>query len=194
MYVTKIKINDNVILFDQPLLVLKKSYHLSYPYVFTDIDNRHYLIPENNSIGKVDLYEFINFPSKIKFIKTLLYLPGKDTNLIYHESYYYLFTYVDNLRQIFYSKELLEIWIKHKYEEKFNTEHDDGRNGGLFFKLENNLYYPRQTNTNYYGQKLKIYKIIKLSIDDYQEEEVELIDNIHNLTFVDNILVTYSCV
>ena len=190
LHVTKIKNNGNTILFDQPSLILKKSYHLSYPYIFIDNDYKHYLIPENNKIGKIDLYEFIDFPYKIKFVKTLLDLQGKDTNLIYHESYYYLFTYVNNIRQIFYSNELLGTWIKHKYEEKINTDCDDGRNGGLFFKLDNNLYYPRQSNTNYYGQQLKIYKIIKLSIDDYQEEEVETIDNIHHLTFVDNILIT----
>lgn len=186
--------NNNILTVEEKLN-LHERFHLSYPNVFFD-NGKFYMIPESRQCGEIRLYEFINFPHKPKFLKTLLKFDGLDTNIIYYDEYYYLFTWSECCLHIFYSKNLLGEFTKHPHVLNFSGRRitGNGRNGGKFFFIGNNLYFPRQHNINHYGENLQIIKVTKLTTEDYNEELVTEIKGIHHMTFTNDYIVTDSCV
>ena len=55
----------------QPVVVLDKPWHLSYPFQF-EWHGRRYMIPESSANETVDLYECTEFPQRWRFVQTAL--------------------------------------------------------------------------------------------------------------------------
>src|SRR5438552_18843304 len=55
----------------EPLAVLERPYHLSYPCVFRD-GGTWYMIPESASAGTIELYRCTRFPDLWQFDRVLL--------------------------------------------------------------------------------------------------------------------------
>ena len=54
-----------------PVVVLERSWHLSYPFVF-EWTGRFYMIPESSANETVDLYECVGFPLQWRFVQTII--------------------------------------------------------------------------------------------------------------------------
>src|SRR5690606_25917847 len=55
----------------EPHIILKKPYHLSYPFIFKHED-KYYMIPETAQNNDIQLYESVSFPLEWKFKQTLM--------------------------------------------------------------------------------------------------------------------------
>lgn len=155
--------------------VLKTVSHHSYPFIFRD-RNEVYILPESSETGEVSLWKFENFPKGLKKVKTILKGAYVDSNIIFHNNRYYLFTTnsTDELL-IFSSDELLsDTWISHPSNPVSNNK-QISRNGGGIMVYGNKLVRIAQNGTNGYGGGIIFLDI--LTLNEFQYEEIISIDD-----------------
>jgi hypothetical protein len=199
----KVKGNDLIEVMD----VLDLEYHLSYPFIFEE-EGEIYLMPETNANNRLEIYKCVQFPNKWELFRTAF--EG--------ERIADSFFYTDNLKQkwLFLNKACTantsldnELYIYkvdsinlNKIEpHRQNPIHIDSqiaRNGGAIFDYHNKKYRPSQRNTDgIYGKALNINQIEKLTLDEYYEKAVRIIEpnfqeglkSIHHLHQIDNMFV-----
>lgn len=159
----------------KPTTVLDEKHHLSYPNVFRYDDNI-YMLPETGDDFSVKLYKPSKDLLKWTYYKTLL--SGKkyvDSSILFKDGVYYLFTTIyengDYKLMLYLSK---QIDGEYKIHPSSPIAHgkNNGRCGGAVFEYEGLLYRPTQICERYYGEGLKINKVVTLTEKDYKEEVV----------------------
>lgn len=158
----------------KPVTVLKRSTHLSYPFIFEDAGNI-FMIPETNQENNVQLckgnHDFTEWHCEKELLNGDEYV---DSSIILYDRVYYLFTTVlrenaEHELQLYFSKDLYGEFEKHP-KSPIAKGPFTGRCGGAIFEFENQLFRPAQIYGKYYGESLSIYKINILTTNDYQEE------------------------
>ena len=153
--------------------------HYSYPYIFED-NQTIYMIPESSANGRIEVWQSAEFPLKWTLSHTAF--EGKhslDTTVFKYNNQWWLFTthvdpVTDDDRSALYiyavdSPMLREI-IPHK-KNPVIIDSRTARNAGRPYVEDGALYRPSQYNVgNIYGRGLNIMKIIRLSLDEYEEE------------------------
>ena len=158
----------------EPITVLNRSTHLSYPFIFKDTDSI-FMIPETYQEKNVQLLKANHDLTEWSMEKVLLHGDMYvDSSILLHDHVYYLFTTV--LRKnheygqlLYFSKDLYGEFEKHP-KSPVAVGKSTGRCGGAIFELDNMMYRPVQIYGNYYGESLSIYRIKVLTTNDYQEE------------------------
>ncbi|GAB5555129.1 MAG: hypothetical protein Sapg2KO_47200 [Saprospiraceae bacterium] len=162
-------------------LVLKKDYHLSYPFVFKHQGDL-FMVPESASKNQIDLYKCIGEPDQFEFIKTLIpNIKALDSTLIYKDNAWWLFTNVVSHPAmssyeelfLFYTDDLLEgEWFQHP-SSPVVSDVSRARPAGQIFERNGEFYRPAQICTPIYGYGVAINKIIRWDKKEYFEELVE---------------------
>lgn len=181
----KIEYKDDILQKNPVIKVIDEKFHLSYPFLFKE-NNKLFMIPESFEANCIYLYECIEMPNKWKIIKTLVpNVDAVDSTLFKLDDIYWLFTsekYQEDKNRVFriyYSDDLFsEKWIPHPInQQNLNSElkHHSGRGAGNIYE-ENGCYYrPVQENNRFYGESIRINKIIKLTKIEFIEEFVTII-------------------
>jgi len=164
----------------EPLPVLEKPYHLSYPFVFK-FSGKYYMVPESAAAGRIDLFEGVHFPLRWELHHTLMKnVFARDTTLIYYNETWWLFTALAQTREqganvelfIFHSQDLFQgNWKSHP----MNPVCSDircSRPAGRIFKSHGRLYRPSQDCSRGYGYGLDLNEIKVLTVSDYLEKRV----------------------
>lgn len=167
-----------------PEIVLKKDYHLSFPFVF-EVNGDLYMIPETSENKTIELYKCVVFPNKWELENVLLKnIVGVDANILYHHEKWWLFV---NLKEIdgislydelflFYSDDFSGTkWTPHP-KNPIISDARTARPAGRIFKYGDNLYRPSQNCAKRYGYGININHIIKLDEYEYKEERVNFIE------------------
>jgi len=178
--------------------VIEEDFHLSYPFIF-EYKEEVYIIPDSCNNRSIRLYKAIEFPMKWEYQYDLLKnISATDTNILFHNEKYWLFTSVDEQNQhrhesrlhIFHADNpLSHNWTEHKMSPVLHK--NGARNGGRL-KLGNNLIRVGQKyGFQNYGESLEVYKVISLNENIYEEERINSIgtdfdDNITGIHHVDN--------
>ena len=168
-----VKTND-LLYWTEPVTVLKRSTHLSYPCVFNHADSI-LMIPETYQEKNVQLLKANQDLTEWSLEKVILHGDKYvDTSIILHDHVYYLFTTAlrpnnEYELQLYFSNELYGEFEKHP-KSPIAIGHSAGRCGGAIFELDNKIYRPAQICEHYYGESLSIYRIKELTTTDYQEE------------------------
>lgn len=192
--------------YTEPVMVLDKPYHLSYPFIF-ESEKTLYMIPETSVNKTVELYKCTAFPLKWEFVKNLMEdLVLTDVTLLYHQGKWWLFGTVQNHPStstndqlfLYYSDKFFSSdWTPHP-QNPVATIISNCRPAGNIFKASGKLYRPAQNNSSkQYGYAIKINEIEVLNETEYREREVfEVIPDkknklsaIHTMNFVDNLIV-----
>ncbi len=187
--------------------VLDLDYHLSYPFIFKE-DGNIFMIPETGENKRLEIYKCINFPDQWE-----LYATAFDGEHVQDST-----LYIDKQKQkwLFLNKVLSpnmdrtsELYIYKVDSLKLNRiephkqnpviiDSRVARNGGAIFEYKNNIYRPSQSNTDgVYGKALNINQILKLTIEEYQEELIKKVEpdfqkglvSIHHLHQIDGMFV-----
>ncbi|KAJ1263842.1 hypothetical protein BS78_09G217900 [Paspalum vaginatum] len=163
-------------------IALDEAWHLSYPFVFK-YENEIYMMPEGNKKKELRLYRATKFPLEWTLEKVLVNKPLIDASLVQFEGYWWLFA-SDFTRygveknaelEIWYSHSPLGPWTEHKKNPIYKSDKSLGaRNGGRLFIYEGSLYRPGQDCSGTYGRRVKLYKVEKLSKEEYREVPVKL--------------------
>ncbi len=166
--------------YSEPVTILERPYHLSYPFVF-EFENEYYMVPESAENRTVDLYRCVEFPHRWQHHKTLLSgLNAVDATLYFHQNRWWMFVNIaenegasscDELF-LFYSDDLFgENWIPHPLNPVI-SDVKKARPAGKIFSENGRLYRPSQNCSGRYGYGFHINEITCLDETSYQEETV----------------------
>ena len=164
-------------------VILKKKYHLSFPYVFK-YQKKFYLIPETASQKKIDLYEFVKFPNELKFVRTLVKgFKAADSILVKKGKTWFLLTNLERKKHDLNTEDLSIFQSSSLVKGKFLQKHNNpvvrdkklSRNAGKIINFKNTLYRVSQDCKQRYGHKVNLMKINLLTKYTYEEELVRKI-------------------
>jgi hypothetical protein len=156
-------------------IVLRESFHLSYPYVF-EVDGQFYMVPESFMAGSISLYKATLFP--IRWVRTAILVPEElvDASLFYYEDLWWMFAcprprHHDSLN-LYYSRNLSGPWLPHLSNPLVSRSRRNARPGGRVLVLEDGIVRFSQDCGPRYGSAVRAFRISKLTTASYSEEEV----------------------
>jgi hypothetical protein len=170
--------------FTPPKAILRKPYHLSYPFVFQWRED-WYLLPETAANRTVELYRCIRFPDEWEFQHNLLEdVEAYDSTLVEHAGRWWLFA---NLREHPAASSWDELHIHHSdspISRNWKAHRDNpvisdvtcARPAGRLFTENGRLFRPSQNSSRRYGRALQFNEVIELSDRHYAERVVEMIE------------------
>jgi hypothetical protein len=191
--------------YTDPKIILKKSYHLSYPFVFMH-EGEYYMIPESEQISTIQLYRSVNFPYEWEFCMNLMEnIKAVDTTLFIKDNLFWLFTNVKEINGsdysdelfIFFSENLLSNnWKRHPCNPVV-SDVKSARPAGKLFWYEGKLYRPSQDCSYQYGYSTIINEVLVLDKSQYKEKKVTEIEpkwakdvvGTHTLSFDHNLTI-----
>lgn len=166
--------------YKQPVTILRKDYHLSFPFVFNWLGH-YYMIPESSENKTVDLYECIEFPHRWGHKLTLMKdIKAVDTTVVYRDGKWWLFTAIAEQPAaapqvelfLFYSDELFtDHWNPHPRNPIVSDVKKARGAGGIFIK-DGRLFRPSQYGSSSYGHGFDVNEIVTLSETEYRERTV----------------------
>lgn len=178
-----------------PVQILKKPYHLSYPNVFNHGD-QWYMMPESGEAKCLQLYRCDRWPSDWSWQCNLIDdLAVYDGTLLEHNGKWWLFGTVQEFEEsspnvflhLWHSDSPLGPWTPHR-ANPVCTDVSRARPAGNFFTRDGVLYRPSQNCGNRYGYGLQINRVDNLDEHSYVETTVQAytpwssdIDAVHTL-------------
>lgn len=170
--------------YSAPEPVLKKPYHLSYPFIM-EHENDYYMIPESLENGTIELYKCTGFPNKWEFQMNLMEnIKAVDATLLHHEGKWWIFANViehdgastwDELF-LYHSEELFSTnWTPHTANPVV-SDCKSSRPAGKIFTKNGSLYRPSQNSSGRYGYGFNICEIKTLTETKYSEEIVSKVE------------------
>lgn len=165
-----------------PVRVLERPYHLSYPFL-VEHEGELFMIPESGNNRTVELYRCARFPDDWRLEKVLLrgarfvdatlhreeggpwwmfVNQGADGAELHDELYLYR------------ADSLLGAWRPHA-GNPVKSDVRSARSAGRLYVREGALYRPAQICAPLYGSGLSINRVLRLSDEEYLEQEEERI-------------------
>lgn len=155
-------------------IVLRESFHLSYPYVFK-WENEYYMIPETYQAGEIRLYKATCFPHQWALEKVLL--KGSDyvdASVIHVNEKWWIFSSVtshDTLR-LHYADSLQGEWVEHPSSPLITNNPHVARPAGRIVNFNGRLIRFAQDDEPTYGRQVRAFEITELTSNSYQEREM----------------------
>lgn len=148
--------------------VIKEPYHLSYPNYENGV-----IVPESYKSGS--LYSYTIGEKKLEK-KIIADYPLIDPTFVMYDGKEWLFATTresdsmdaQRMLSIFYFQD--GKYVPHK-KNPVKVDVKTSRPGGKFFVYNNELYRPAQNCTHFYGEDIRIMKVMNLDVDNYDEEE-----------------------
>jgi hypothetical protein len=162
--------------------ILKRDYHLSYPFLF-QWDNQYFMVLETASRNQIELYRATSFPLEWTFDRVLLrdVNAACDPTIVKNAGRWWLFTnmavpHTENADELylFYADSPLGPWKPHE-KNPIKSDVRSGRSAGAIFEKDASLYRPAQDGSQRYGYAVSINKILRLTPEEYEETEVQKI-------------------
>jgi hypothetical protein len=190
----------------EPMAVLERPYHLSYPCVFRAGDDI-FMIPESSANETVELYRCTRFPDRWVLENVLLQLPGVDTTIWMEAGVFWLFVTIQEPRgfgiqlSLFSSSTLTGKWTPHP-ANPISTDVRKSRGAGPIFRRNGKLFRPSQDCSGHYGRRFMLNEIVTLNGDHYEERPCVTVDPIwspglvgtHTYTHIGQLEVIDGCV
>lgn len=159
----------------EPVPVLKRDYHLSYPFML-EWQGRHFMIPETAGNKTVEVYGCESFPGEWKLETVLLEKPGRDATLFEVDGLWWMFvaladTHAGDELHLYYSSSPLGPWQPHR-QNPVKSDVRNSRPAGRLFYWNGDLCRPAQDSSQRYGYGMTINRIVRLTPDEYEEQEV----------------------
>ncbi|MBN8655989.1 MAG: hypothetical protein J0M11_09650 [Anaerolineae bacterium] len=174
-HISCIKLDSNLEILSNEI-VLKRPYHLSYPFLF-DYEGQLYMLPETKENKTIELYRCKEFPDQWEHFRTIFpSIEAVDTTLHEYKGKWWMFVNVvepggnayDSL-YIFYAKSpIAEHWSAHP-KNPVVRDIRRARPAGRIFMKDNILIRPSQDCSDRYGYAINFNQIEILSETDYKE-------------------------
>src|SRR6185437_9798527 len=161
-----------------PVPVLKRPYHLSYPFVFEHEDEL-YMTPETGENRSIELYRAVEFPWKWELSTVLMKgAVFSDATVLFHDGLWWLFVTADwfgtstqDQLSIFYSETLQGDWKSHpanpvKSDSRFS------RPAGRIVQQSGRLFRPAQNCDRTYGAGIVWFEITELTSTHFSERKM----------------------
>lgn len=156
---------------------LKEDTHLSFPYVI-QVGSENFLIPESKAKNEIALYKCVEWPLKWKQQGVILdNISAVDSIVFYFNNLWWLFTTKSPLKglkaqselHLYFSDSLNgSEWKPHPLNPVVINSYY-GRNSGFISDGTEFFRCSQANKKGVYGSELNFHKIIKLTINEYQE-------------------------
>ena len=161
----------------QPRPVLRRDYHLSYPFVF-DLEGTAYMLPETGETGRIELYRAVDFPDRWERDRVLIDgVTAFDATLHIENGVFWLFANVaespgdtGELR-LYWSRALDGEWRPHP-ANPITRDAAGARPAGRLFQRAGALIRPGQDCSRRYGEAVVLHRVDVLSTTEYRETAV----------------------
>lgn len=166
----------------KPVVVLKESCHLSYPWVF-EHEGHIYMIPETCGLKEIRLYKANDSLTDFKYVKTILKdefdrengFSFSDTSILKKEDIYYLMTTVNdngtNVLKLYISESLDGGYTEHRCTP-ICIGNKYGRNAGCLFEHEGKLLRVAQDCVKRYGDNVHLIEVKTMNKVEYKEQPI----------------------
>jgi hypothetical protein len=162
----------------EPVKILEKPYHLSYPFVF-QWNDVYYMVPETGRAGQIELYRCVGFPDRWEFDRVLVSgVRAVDSTLAEIEGQWWMFTsiIVDGVKELyelhlFHAETPLGPWTPHKCNP-VKADARSSRPAGSLLRKGDAWYRPAQVGA---GDAISINRIDRLSLGEFRETPVSRI-------------------
>lgn len=163
---------------NDPIIVLEESFHLSYPTIY-NYKNGVYMLVESADDSKIRIYKANDISLKSwKFEKSLIKGKYYDPTIFEHRGNWFMFACSKkdfSQLELFYStKDLLGPWKKHP-ESPFNMGSSKSRPAGPVMEWNSKKFRLAQDCSVKYGQAVKIFEIKKITKEHYREGKGKII-------------------
>jgi hypothetical protein len=175
-YITCLAMDDKMNVTSSDI-VLKRPYHLSYPFLFK-YNDQIYMMPETLGNRAVELYRCVRFPDQWEFFKTLIpNLNAVDATLVERHGKWWLFTIIkdedgltwNTLCLYFADSPLSDSWTPHPRNPIVRDIRSARPAGGILRGLDGGLIRPSQDCSRRYGYATNFMRISTLTETDYAE-------------------------
>jgi len=167
--------------YQQSEVILKKPYHLSYPFVFKH-DVEYFMIPETKSEKVIQIYRCTDFPDRWEFVTNIMEnVAAADTTVFYYHNKWWLFTSIDTLNNadisfselfLFHTDDLFSgRWESHP-QNPIVSNISQSRPAGRIFEHDGMIIRPSQDSSGGYGKAVNLNQIVKLNDTEYEEKLV----------------------
>lgn len=157
-------------------IVLRESFHLSYPYVFRT-SGEYYMVPESAAAGTVSLYRAVTFPTTWERVTTLLSGEYVDSSVIEHGGRWWMFSAsgarYDTLR-LFHADTLHGPWHEHPESPMIVADGHRARPGGRIIVHGGKIIRFAQDDLPRYGVKVRAFIVTALTPSRFAQEEVPM--------------------
>jgi hypothetical protein len=165
-----------------PIEVLRRPYHLSYPFVF-EHEGEIYMIPETKENRTVELYRATSFPTTwVPEAVLLSDIHAVDATIQKVNGRFWMFAGVSNGRYsnsdelgLFFADALKGPWTPHRNNPVLSDVRRS-RSAGLLFYDEGRLIRPSQDCGKAYGYGLVFSEVLTLSETEYEERPITRIE------------------
>jgi hypothetical protein len=153
-------------------IVLRESFHLSYPYVF-EWEGGNYMVPETLGANEIRLYQSHDFPRDWRLLCSLI--PGRhaDPSLFRHQDRWWMFacdTPFEHRSLRLYSAPRLEgLWEEHPESPIVVNDSRIARPAGRVAAFDGRLIRFAQDCSSQYGEQVRAFEITHLSRGKYSE-------------------------
>jgi hypothetical protein len=166
----------------EPVEVLRRPYHLSYPFVF-EYEGHTYMIPETRQNRTVELYRADSFPACWSLAAVLLEDVGAvDATIHRADGKFWMFVGLSNDRYsscdelgLFYAESLFGPWKPHR-SNPILSDVRRARPAGALFYQDGKLIRPSQDCSKAYGYALCFSEVLILNEMQYAELPLGRID------------------
>lgn len=169
--------------YKDPVKVLERDYHLSYPFIMEDNDEL-FMIPETKQNSTIELFKCVEFPYKWEFERVLIdNILALDSTIEFRDGKYWLFTNVVRTKGVSAMDELFLFvsdklnsgdWKSHP-QNPIVSDFRQARPAGKLFTYKDKLYRPSQDSSKHYGYGMKINEVIELDESNYKEVVIDSI-------------------
>ncbi len=155
-------------------IVLRESFHLSYPYVFK-WQNDYYMVPESCNAGAVRLYKAEHFPDHWSYVTTLLHgAYCVDASLLRYDQRWWCFTetspnYLHDTLRLYSADALTGPWLEHPASPLIEREPDIARPAGRVVVVDGQPVRYTQDCAAVYGAGVRAFEITTLNTRQYRE-------------------------
>jgi hypothetical protein len=161
--------------YSKPRVALERTYHLSYPFLFT-WQGEIYMIPETRDNGTIEMYRASDFPySWVHEAVLMSEVAATDSTLLHHQDKWWLFTagVLDHVSPektlcLFFANSPWGPWSAHPKNPIVSDVCHARPAGGLYLE-DGQLIRPGQDCSKGYGYAVKLHRVDVLSETDYQE-------------------------
>jgi hypothetical protein len=160
----------------EPQVVLRRPYHLSYPYVF-EYKGEMFMIPETSENRTIEVYRASEFPTCWALHKILMHdVIAADTTLYEEGGTWWMWTSLardgepnyDEL-SVFYADSPFGPWTPHPMNPVLSDCRSARMAGKVFRDKHNRLIRPAQDCENDYGASLRFCEVTELTRSTYAE-------------------------
>lgn len=154
-------------------IVLRESFHLSYPFVFK-VGAQYFMIPESRQSGAIRLYRATRFPYEWRFERELAKGNYSDATPVWFKKRWWLFANrAPYALAVFSARSIRGPFTEHPMSPLYQADESRARPAGRPVTSKDELIRFVQDNRGGYGKRVRAMRVRDISVHTFVEDIVE---------------------